>query len=110
MDQKVYGEEHPEVVIDLNNLAALLKERRNFQEAEATIRKALELSEKIHSVENPEHAINLGMLAGLLKVQVRHLSCFRVMHISVYYSWSGLADDFLLSPSLSKQKRYIATF
>lgn len=73
MDQKVYGEEHPEVVIDLNNLAALLKERRNFEEAEQTIRKALELSEKIHSIQNPEYTVNLAVLGGLLKAQVTDL-------------------------------------
>jgi hypothetical protein len=58
---------HPDVAIDLNNLAQLLQATNRLAEAEPLMRRALEIDERSYGSEHPKVAIRLNNLAQLLK-------------------------------------------
>ena len=64
---KSLGQDHPEVAINLGNLATLLSETNRFQEAETLTRRALAIDEKILGPEHPSVGRDLNNLAMLLK-------------------------------------------
>jgi len=43
IDEKSFGKDHPEIAIDLNNLAGLLQETNRFSEAESLMHRALQI-------------------------------------------------------------------
>jgi tetratricopeptide (TPR) repeat protein len=80
---QVYGDEHPDVARDLNNLAALLRAQGKYDEAEPLYRQSLAIKRKVCAIhfaassrdhsckvlgeEHPSVATSLNNLAGLLK-------------------------------------------
>ena len=66
IDQKWFGDDHPRVATDLDNLASLLKATNRLKEAEPLMRRALAINEKSFDPEHPEVAIRLNNLAQLL--------------------------------------------
>ena len=70
--KKVFGDEHPLVASDLNNLAALLDEDpKNWDEAEKLYKESLAIRKKVLGEEHPDVAESLNNLAELLSDQVR---------------------------------------
>jgi hypothetical protein len=53
IDQASFGNDHPEVAADLNNLALLLKDTNRLGEAEPLMRRALGISERSYGPEHP---------------------------------------------------------
>ena len=53
IDKKVYGDEHPEIATDLNNLAWLLKKQGNAEEAASLGKQALVIFEKVLGPDHP---------------------------------------------------------
>jgi len=64
--EKISGPEHPRVAVLLNRLAQALEEKRNFQEAEALLRRALGIQRKTLG-PSPEAATTLINLGSLLQ-------------------------------------------
>ena len=91
IDKKVYGDEHPDVARDLNNLAQLLEQQvgllvhtllngnisaiysiqGKLEEAEAPMREALAIFKKVLGEEHPNVAVLLNNIAEVLRAQVR---------------------------------------
>ena len=66
IDEKSFGPDHPNVAIDLNNLARLLQATNRLSEAEPFMRRALAINEKSFGPDHPNVAIALNNLALLL--------------------------------------------
>ena len=67
IDERSYGPDHPDVAIDLNNLAQLLKATNRLADAEPLMRRALEIDENSYGPDHPDVAIDLNNLAQLLQ-------------------------------------------
>jgi tetratricopeptide (TPR) repeat protein len=66
-----YGNEHPNVTIALNNLAALLYSTNRLAEAEPLMRRALAIDEASYGSDHPNVATRLSNLAALLQATNR---------------------------------------
>jgi len=71
IDEKSFGENHPNVARDLNNLAQLLQATNRFAEAEPLMRRALKIDEKSLGENHPRVAIDLNNLTQLLQATNR---------------------------------------
>ena len=71
IDETIYGQEHPNVAIRLNNLAQLLHATNRLSEAEPLMRRALLIDETSYGQDHPNVAIRLNNLAILLQVTNR---------------------------------------
>jgi tetratricopeptide (TPR) repeat protein len=69
INEASFGLDHPNVTIDLNNLAQLLQATNRLSEAEPLMRRALAIFEKALGPEHPNAAITLDNLAGLYQTQ-----------------------------------------
>ncbi|MEZ2319061.1 MAG: tetratricopeptide repeat protein [Microcoleus sp.] len=67
--KKVLGNEHPDVVTSLNNLAVLYESQGRYSEAEPLLRQALEMNKRLLGNEHPEVATSLHNLAALYTSQ-----------------------------------------
>ena len=73
IDKKVFGDEHPQVALALNNLAVLLEEGfGNYEESYKLKKEALAIWKKVHGDEHPLVATGLNNLAELLSDQGKH--------------------------------------
>ena len=63
IDEQSYGQDHPRVARDLNNLAQLLQDTNRLEEAEPLMRRALEIDEQSYGQDHPDVAIRLNNLA-----------------------------------------------
>ena len=71
IDEASFGAEHPEVAVDLNNLAQLLQATNRLAEAEPLMRRALAIDETSFGAEHPKVARDLNSLALLLQATNR---------------------------------------
>ena len=71
IDEASYGKDHPDVAIDLNNLAQLLQATNRLGEAEPLMRRALAIDEASYGTDHPNVAIRLNNLAMLLQATNR---------------------------------------
>jgi eukaryotic-like serine/threonine-protein kinase len=71
MDQRIYGERHPQVANDLINLAAIQYEQGHFPEAEKYQREALEITQGFYGKSHPETASAMTLLARTLVSEKR---------------------------------------
>jgi Tetratricopeptide repeat/Domain of unknown function (DUF4062) len=67
IDEASYGNDHPDVATDLNNLAGLLRATNRLGEAEPLMRRALGIDEASYGNDHPRVAIPLNNLAQLLQ-------------------------------------------
>ena len=67
IDEQSFGENHPNVAIDLNNLAELLRNKGAYAGAEPLCRRALAIWEQVLGKEHPNTAQSLNNLAELLR-------------------------------------------
>ena len=66
MKRKLLGDEHPAVAFTLGNLAVLLKEKGEYEEAEQLLRQSIAMNRKLLGDEHPDLAWDLNSLALLL--------------------------------------------
>ena len=66
IDEASYGNDHPNVARDLNNLALLLQANNRLTDAEPLMRRALEIDEASYGNDHPNVARDLNNLAQLL--------------------------------------------
>ena len=66
MDQRIYGERHPQVANDLINLGAIQYEQARFTEAEKYQRQALDITQGFYGKNHPETASAMTVLARSL--------------------------------------------
>jgi len=66
LNRRLMGEEHPEVSTSLNNLAMLLRDKGEYDQAEAMFRRVMELDRKSLGNEHPYVAGGMRNLAVLL--------------------------------------------
>ena len=55
IDKKVYGDEHPEIATDLNNLAQLLNAQGKPREALEIMKQVLETQKKVFGADQSHH-------------------------------------------------------
>jgi tetratricopeptide (TPR) repeat protein len=67
LNEKELGAEHPNVAVDLNNLAEALRLSGKSEEAEALFRRALRIDERVLGTQNPTVATVLNNLAKVLR-------------------------------------------
>jgi len=65
IDEASFGKDHPNVAIDLNNLAQLYQATNRLKEAEPLMKRALALDEASFGKDHPDVAIDLNNLAQL---------------------------------------------
>merc|ERR1719213_1478270 len=63
------GAAHPDTLISLNNLAALLADREKYEEAEQICRRAFEATEAALGPTHPDTLAALSNLAAMLQMQ-----------------------------------------
>ena len=71
IDEASFGPDHPDVAIDLNNLALLLQDTNRLGEAEPLMRRALAIDEASLGSDHPDVARDLNNLAALLQATNR---------------------------------------
>ena len=59
IDEQVYGADHPQVAIDLNNLAGVLQDLGELAQARSHFERALEISEQVYGADHPNVAVDL---------------------------------------------------
>ncbi len=69
--EESFGPGHPDVAIDLNNLAQLLQDTNRLAEAEPLMRRALAIDEESFGPGHPRVATDLNNLAQLLQATNR---------------------------------------
>ena len=67
--EKLFGPEHPDTAISLNNLATLLQDQGDLAGARPLFERALAIREKQLGPDHPDTATSLAMLAALLQAQ-----------------------------------------
>ncbi len=80
IDEASLGPEHPNVAVDLNNLAMLLKATNRPAQAEPLMRRALEIDVAALGPEHPNVAAHLSNLAALLLAANRLAEAEPLMH------------------------------
>jgi len=68
---KLYGPDHLEVALSLNNLAAVPYEQGKFEEAVALYQRSLEIRQRVLGPDNPEVAATLNAVAACRRGQGR---------------------------------------
>ncbi|MEK7288941.1 MAG: tetratricopeptide repeat protein, partial [Planctomycetota bacterium] len=71
IDEQSFGENHPNVARDLNNLAQLLQDTNRLAEAEPLMHRALKIDEQSFGENHPNVARDLNNLAQLLQATNR---------------------------------------
>ena len=69
IDEKVFGPDHPNVAIDVNNLGGVLQALGELQESRECLERALKIDEKVHGPDHPRVAIRVSNLSGVLRDQ-----------------------------------------
>ena len=70
--EKLFGAEHPDVAMSLNDLAGLYQAQGRYAQAEPLLQRALQIREKLFSAEHPDVAMSLNNLAMLYQDQGRY--------------------------------------
>jgi Flp pilus assembly protein TadD len=66
---RVFGQEHHEIAIALDTLAAIARRRGGLEEAEQLYRRALAIKERVLGCDHPELAATLNNLALVRRVR-----------------------------------------
>jgi tetratricopeptide (TPR) repeat protein len=72
LDERNHGPNHPDVALDLDALAGLLRATNRWDEAEPMLRRALEIDDQVYGPEHRRTADRLSSLAALLRAKGGH--------------------------------------
>jgi len=67
LDETVHGPDHPTVAADLNNLALILQDLGQTEQAQQLAERALHIDETTHGPDHPDVATDLNNLATILQ-------------------------------------------
>jgi hypothetical protein len=93
IDEANYGKDHPDVAIDLNNLAGLLQATDRLLEAEPLMRRSLQIDEESYGQDHPRVALDLNNLAGLLQATDRLVDAETMMRRSLQIDEASYGKD-----------------
>ena len=93
IDETVHGPEHPEVAIDINNLANLYRATGRYAEAKPLFDRALAIGEKTLGPDHPDLAIRLNSLALLYQDTGRYAEAEPLFQRALAISDKALAPD-----------------
>ena len=93
IDEANYGKDHPDVAIDLNNLAVLLQATNRPAEAEPLMRRSLRIDEESYGQDHPRVAIDLNNLASLLQATDRLVDAETMMRRSLQIDEASYGKD-----------------
>jgi tetratricopeptide (TPR) repeat protein len=77
--QIVFGKEHPETLVCMNNLAIVLKAQGKHAEAEPLFQETLAIREKVLGKEHPETLLSTIGLAALLRRQGKYVEAEQML-------------------------------
>jgi tetratricopeptide (TPR) repeat protein len=91
LNKKIFGPEHPEFAIELNNLAALYKNLGQYTDAEPLYLQALAIDEQAFGADDPAIAIELNNLADLYSAQGKYAQAesFAKRALAIYEQTKG---------------------
>jgi hypothetical protein len=92
VDEASFGDAHPNVAPDLNNLAALLQATNRLAEAEPLMRRALAIDEAILGGAQPNVAIRLNNLAALLHTTNRLAEAEPLLRLALAIDEASFGD------------------
>src|SRR6202035_988950 len=72
MREKVFGPDHPDVALSLNNLAAVYQHQSRYADAEPLFKRSLAINEKTLGPGHPDVARSLNNLGSLYYDQGRY--------------------------------------
>jgi len=72
LDRKSKGDDHPEVLNDLNNIGNILSQEQKYTESETVYRQVLDSKRRILGPEHPSTVLTMGNLALVLTIQKRY--------------------------------------
>ncbi len=101
IDEASFGKDHPDVAINLNNLATLLQATNRLGEAEPLMRRALAITEASLGKDHPTVAIRLNNLAALLQATNRLAEAEPLMRRALAIDEAGFGKDHPASQSAS---------
>jgi len=91
--EKALGKDHPEVAINLNNLAFLYQTTSRYAEAEALYKRSLEIKERVLGKNHIDAAMNLNNLAQLYYITGRYLDADQLYKKSLEIREGVLGKD-----------------
>ena len=104
IDVAAFGEQHPTVARDLNNLATLLQRTNRLGEAEPLMRQALEIDVAAFGEQHPTVATDLNNLAMLLQDTNRIEEAEPLMRRSLEIFDTFRSPDWARAPALSNRR------
>jgi eukaryotic-like serine/threonine-protein kinase len=90
---RVLGEEHPDTLTSINNLASVYKKLGMVQEAETMVRRDLEISLRVMGEEHPDTIVSLANLGNSLREQKRYEEALTYLERAVRASKKVLPAD-----------------
>ena len=106
IDEASYGNDHPNVARDLNNLAQLLVATARLAEAEPLLRRALQINEASYGKDHPMAAISLKNLAQLLQATNRPAEAESLMLRSMVTKSATELQNHIDKPIVEDDKVY----
>ncbi len=91
--EKIYGPEHYEITVNLNNLANVRYARGDFQEAELLFRRSLAIKEKTLGAHHPDTALTANNLGVLLHSLERNNEAKQLFQKALNIFREQLGDD-----------------
>ena len=112
--RRILGEEHPDTLLSMNNLAMLYASERRFQTAEPIYLKVLELQRRVLGIAHPQRLASINDLATLY-VRTHNYTAAEALLREALNShdksgantWVRYNCQTLLGASLAGQKKYV---
>ena len=101
MNRKSLGNEHREVAVTLNNLAIALGKQNKFEEAEATLHEAIDLSKKLFGNDHTLIAQSLTTLTVVLRRQDKLKEAEAVGREAVIHAQTNARGDLAFGVGLA---------
>ena len=84
MSRRVLGEEHPDTLSSIHNLASTYLSQGRWEEAEKLGVQVMEMSKRVLGEEHPETLKSIHILASMWKSQERHGEAVRMIVNTIF--------------------------